>query len=69
MLDLFVRQIGIVLPHFEDRILLQLLLDPLFESLDRELENLHRLNHARSQNLLLDLPHFLAEGKTHRSSV
>ena len=61
-LDLLGRQVGILLPHLQDRVLLHLLLDPLFQRQDRQLEDLHRLDHPRSQYLLLNLPEFLTEG-------
>ncbi len=43
--------------ELEDRVLLQLLFDAFLEGHDRQLQDLHRLDHARSQNHLLLQPH------------
>ena len=61
------RQIGIVLLQIEHGIFLDLLLDPLLQGQDRQLQNLHRLDHPRRQNicLLLRHPHVLTERKSH----
>ena len=48
-------------------VVLDLLLDPFLEGHDRELEDLHRLDHARRKHLLLRHPHFLAERHPHGS--
>ena len=61
-LDRLRRQVGVLLAHLEDRVLLHLLLDPLLQGQDRQLEDLHRLDHPRSQHLLLNQPEFLTEG-------
>ena len=39
--------------QFEDRVFLQFLLDAFLQGHDRQLQDLHRLDHARSQNHLL----------------
>ena len=54
------------LVYLEGLVVLNLLLDPLLEGQDRQLENLHRLDHARRKHLLLRHPHFLAERHSHR---
>jgi hypothetical protein len=59
------RQIGVLLFNLQHRILLHLLLDPLLELHDRQLEDLHRLDHPRSQHLLLNESEILAERKSH----
>ena len=58
-------QIGIVLPQVEHGILLDFLLDPLLQGQDGQLQNLHRLDHPRRQNLLLYHPQVLTERKSH----
>ena len=58
-------QIGIVLLQFQNGIFPHFLLDPLLQGQDRQLQNLHRLDHPRRQNLLLDHPHVLTERKSH----
>jgi len=55
------RQIGIVLLKIEDGILLHLLLDPLLERQDGQLQNLHGLDHPRRQHLFLLHPQVLTE--------
>ena len=57
----FVGKIGILLPHFEQRVLGHLLLDALLELHDGQLQNLHRLDHSRRQFHRLDLRRLHAE--------
>ena len=59
----FRGQIRIVLAQVEHGILLDLLLDPLLQGQDGQLQNLHGLDHPRRQNhlLLLRDPHALIE--------
>ena len=59
------QQLGIALLHLQDRIFRQLFFDPFLELLQRQLQDLHRLNHPRRQFLHLELPGFEAEGETH----
>ena len=59
-------QIGIVLLQFEDGILPHFLLDPLLQGQDGQLQNLHRLDHPRRQNLFLHHPQVLTERKSHK---
>ena len=47
--------------HLERFVVLNLLFDPFLERLERQLQDLHRLDHARRKHLLLRHPHFLAE--------
>ena len=68
-LDFFFRQIGIFVLLLEQRVFLHLLLDPLLQGHDRQLQDLHRLDHARRKHLLLHHPQFLAEGKSHGRSL
>ena len=42
-------RVGIDFLQLQDRILLHLLLDPLLQRHDRQLQDLHRLDHPRSQ--------------------
>ena len=65
----FRRQIGIVLLQIEHGIFLDLLLDPLLQGQDRQLQNLHRLDHPRRQNLFLHHPQVLTERKSHSYPV
>ena len=51
--------------HLEGLVVLDLLLDPLLERHHRQLQDLHRLDHARRKHLLLRHPHFLAERHPH----
>ena len=60
-LRLLVRQVLVPLCNFEHRILRHLLLDPLLKRLDRQLKDLHRLDHPRSQFLGLYLTGFESE--------
>ena len=53
------------LVHLQRLVVLDLLLDPLLERHHRQLQNLHRLDHARRKHLLLRHPHFLAERHPH----
>jgi hypothetical protein len=55
--------------HLERLVVLDLLLDPLFERLERQLQDLHRLDHARRKHLLLRHPHVLAERHPHHSKL
>ena len=50
---------------FERLVVLDLLFDPLLERHHRQLQDLHRLDHARRKHLLLRQPHFLAERHPH----
>ena len=63
--DRLVRQVGIVFLLVETGVLGDLLFDPLLKLHDRELQNLHRLDHSRRQNLLLDLLQLLAKRQSH----
>ncbi len=65
LLDFFLGQIGIFLDQFERLVFLHLLLDALLQGHDRQLQDFHRLDHARRQHLLLNEPQFLSEGKSH----
>ena len=65
MLVGFLGQGRIAFLQFEHGILDQLLLDFLLQQLQRQLKDLHRLDHPRRQNLLLELAGFKAEGETH----
>jgi hypothetical protein len=49
---------GLLIPlaHLQNRVILQFLLDSLFQGHQRELQNLHALDHPRRQ----ELPHLLA---------
>jgi hypothetical protein len=51
---------------FERLVVLNLLLDPLLQGQHRQLQNLHRLDHAGRKHLLLRQSHFLAERHPHR---
>ena len=51
--------------EFEHRVFFHLLLDPLLQRQDRQLQDLHRLDHPRRQHLLLHQPEILTERKTH----
>jgi hypothetical protein len=57
--------VGFLLLQLQDRVLFHLLLDPLLQGHDRQLQNLHGLDHPRSQHLLLHHAEFLAEGQSH----
>ena len=62
---------GAVLPgllHLERLVVLDLLLDPLLQRHHRQLQDFHRLDHARRKHLLLRHPHFLAERHPHCSN-
>ncbi len=61
-LDRLGGQVRVVLQQIEDRVLLDLLLDPLFQGEDRQLQNLHRLDHPRREHLLLQQSKVLSEG-------
>ena len=52
-------------PLFEHDVILQLLFDAVVERHDRQLENLHRLDHARSQLHLLAHLHVLRKIQLH----
>ena len=59
---------GLVEPrliYLEGLVVLDLLFDPLLKGHDRQLQDLHRLDHARRKHLLLRHPHFLAERHPH----
>ena len=43
--------------HFENGVILQFLLDPLFQGHQGKLENLHALDHARREKLPHLRPH------------
>ena len=53
-------QVGVVLPQFENWVLLQFLLDAFLQRHQGQLENLHRLDHARREELAKLLPQRLA---------
>jgi hypothetical protein len=57
-----VGQRGIALLQLQGGVLDKLLLDPLLQLLQGELQNLHRLDHPRRQLLHLELSVFKAEG-------
>ena len=50
----FVGQVAIFFGQVQDRVLLDLLLDALLQRHDGQLQDLHRLDHARCQHLLLN---------------
>ena len=54
-------KLRLLLHQLEHRILFHLLLDPFLERQDRQLQNLHRLDHPRRQHLLLHESEVLAE--------
>ena len=53
--------LGFRLHHLERFVVLNFLFDPLLEGHRGQLQDLHRLDHARRKHLLLRHPHFLAE--------
>ena len=61
------RAFGRIFLELEDRILLELLLDPLLQRHDRQLENLHGLDHAGGQNHPLVHPLVHARIESHES--
>ncbi len=63
------RQVEIFLLQVEHRVFLNLLLDAFLQRHDRQLQDLHRLDHARCKHLLLHQPHFLTKGQSHGCSV
>ncbi len=56
-----VGQSRIALVHLQHRILVHFLFDAFLQRHDRQLQNLHRLDHPRSQFLDLDLSCFESE--------
>ena len=68
-LRLFGRQVRLFLLQLQHRILLHLLLDPLLQRQDGQLQDLHRLDHPRRQHLLLHEPQVLTERKSHKSML
>ncbi len=63
------RQIEVLFLQLEGGILLHLLFDAFLQRHDRQLQNLHRLDHAGCQHLLLHHPQFLSERKSHARSL
>ncbi len=61
VLVLFLRQVRIPFVFFQDRVFLNLLLDPLLQSQNRQLQDLHGLDHAWRQHLFLDQSQFLSK--------
>ena len=61
----FFGQVGVLLDKFECFVFLHLLLDAFLQGHDRQLQDFHRLDHARRQHLLLNEPQFLSEGESH----
>ena len=59
------RSLRLLLHDLQHRVLFHLLLDPLLQGQDRQLQNLHRLDHPRRQHLLLHQSEVLAEGESH----
>ena len=59
-------RLGLRLNQFERLVVLDFLLNPLLKSHQRQLQNLHRLDHAGRKHLLLRHPHFLPERHPHR---
>ena len=55
-------QVRVFVLQLQHRVLLDLLLDALFQGQDRQLQNLHRLDHPRRQHLLLHQSKVLSEG-------
>ena len=64
-LDVFVWEVLVPLGDFEHWIFFHFLLDPFLKSLDWQLQDLHRLDHPRSQFLGLNLTGFESERETH----
>ncbi len=64
-LDRFGRQIGILFDQLQRLVFLHFLFDPFLQGHDRQLQDFHRLDHARREHLLLNQPQFLSEGKSH----
>lgn len=54
------------LDQFQCFVVLDFLVNPLFQSNQWKLQDLHRLDHAGRKHLLLRHPHFLTEGHPHR---
>jgi hypothetical protein len=54
--DLGLRAVALPLAQLQNRVVLKLLLDPLFQRLQRELKDLHRLDHPRREELPLLQP-------------
>ena len=57
--------VGARVVELQGLVVLDLLLDALLERHHRQLQDLHRLDHARRKHLLLRHPHFLAERHPH----
>ena len=67
--DFFLGQIEIFVLLLQQRVFLHFLLDPFLQRQDRQLQDFHRLDHAGCEHLLLHHPQFLAEGKSHETSL
>ena len=63
----FVRQRLVPFLYLEHRVFIHLLFDAFLQSQNRQLQNLHRLDHPWRQFLGLYLACFEPEGKTHNS--